>query len=253
MPTVLISAPYMIPTLERFRAVLAHYKVDLIVAPVDERLSEDQILGYAGQFDGAVCGDDRYTERALEACHPRLKVIAKWGTGIDSIDRAAADRLGIQVRNTPNAFTLPVADSVLGYILTFARQLPWMDRVELGREIRGAFVAEPGHVLISADYSQIELRVLAHLSGDETLVEAFRRGEDIHDQTARRVFGTDSGLGKHELRRRAKIINYALLYGKTAFTLSKDIGVTPQEAQAFLRRTRAQMEWNVPSIMPSIA
>ena len=107
-------------------------------------------------------------------------------------------------------------------------------RTELGREIRRAFVAERDHVLISADYSQIELRVLAHLSGDEALVEAFRRGEDIHDRTARKVFGADSGLGGHELRRRAKIINYALLYGKTAYTLAKDIGVTQQAAQEFI-------------------
>ncbi len=107
-------------------------------------------------------------------------------------------------------------------------------RTGLGREIRGAFIADPGNVLISADYSQIELRVLAHLSGDAALVEAFRRGEDIHDRTALKVFGADSGLGKHELRRRAKIINYALLYGKTAFTLAKDIGVTQAAAQAFI-------------------
>jgi DNA polymerase I len=107
-------------------------------------------------------------------------------------------------------------------------------RSELGREIRAAFIAEPGHVLISADYSQIELRVLAHLSGDETLIEAFRRGDDIHDQTALKVFGAESGLDPHELRRRAKIINYALLYGKTAFTLARDIGVTQQAAQAFI-------------------
>src|ERR687890_1974351 len=87
-------------------------------------------------------------------------------------------------------------------------------RTELGREIRRAFVADPGDVLISADYSQIELRVLAHLSQDETLIAAFQRGDDIHDQTALKVFGPESGLGPHELRRRAKIINYALLYGK---------------------------------------
>ena len=99
----------------------------LIVPEVHERLSEEEILTYAGQFDGAVCGDDRYSERVLEACLPRLKVISKWGTGIDSIDKAAATRLGIQVRNTPNAFTLPVSDSVMGYILAFARRLPWMD------------------------------------------------------------------------------------------------------------------------------
>jgi len=107
-------------------------------------------------------------------------------------------------------------------------------RTELGRDIRRAFVADPGHVLVSADYSQIELRVLAHLSGDANLSEAFRRGEDIHDRTALAVFGPASGLDRYELRRRAKIINYALLYGKTAFTLAKDIGVTQQAAQAFI-------------------
>jgi len=107
-------------------------------------------------------------------------------------------------------------------------------RTELGREIRRAFVAEPGCVLISADYSQIELRVLAHLAGDEALIEAFRRGEDIHDRTARAIFGTESGLDRKEMRNRAKMVNYALLYGKTAFSLSKDIGVTQQAAQAFI-------------------
>jgi len=107
-------------------------------------------------------------------------------------------------------------------------------KTPLGREIRRAFIAEPGHVLISADYSQIELRVLAHLAGDETLIEAFRRGDDIHDQTALKVFGADSAMDRHKLRGIAKMINYALLYGKTAFTLSKDIGVTPQAAQEFI-------------------
>jgi DNA polymerase-1 len=110
-------------------------------------------------------------------------------------------------------------------------------RTPLGREIRAAFIAEPGFALISADYSQIELRVLAHLSGDEALVDAFRQGLDIHDQTAMRVFGGPDGplkLDPHELRRRAKIINYALLYGKTAFTLAKDIGVPVGAAQEFI-------------------
>jgi DNA polymerase-1 len=106
-------------------------------------------------------------------------------------------------------------------------------RTDVGREIRRAFVADRGNVLISADYSQIELRVLAHLSDEATLIEAFSRDEDIHDRTAQKVFG-EMNLDPHELRRRAKIINYALLYGKQAVTLAKDIGVSRKEAQAFI-------------------
>jgi D-3-phosphoglycerate dehydrogenase len=128
MYTILLSAPYMIPYVERFRPVFESHGCRLIVPPVHERLSEAELLTYAGQFDGAVTGDDRFTAQVLEACAPRLKVISKWGTGIDSIDQQAAARLGVQVRRTPNAFTLPVADSVMGYILAFARRQPWMDR-----------------------------------------------------------------------------------------------------------------------------
>jgi DNA polymerase-1 len=107
-------------------------------------------------------------------------------------------------------------------------------RTDLGREIRRAFVAEPGHVLISADYSQIEFRVLAHLSEDPVLVEAFRKGIDFHLQTAEKIFGANSGRDPHQLRATAKMVNYALLYGKSAFTLAKDIGVTQQAAQEFI-------------------
>ena len=128
MPTVLISAPYMIPIIDRFRALFDGYGLDLIVADVNERLEEDELMAYAGQFDGCICGDDRFSARVLQACVPRLKVLSKWGTGIDSIDKEAAGRLGIQVYRTTNAFTLPVADSVMGYILAFARRLPWMDQ-----------------------------------------------------------------------------------------------------------------------------
>lgn len=128
MPTVLLSAPYMLPFVDRFRPVFDHYGIELIVANVRERLSEQELLEYAGQFDGAICGDDRFTERVLRQCTPRLKVISKWGTGIDSIDSSAAAQLAVRVCRTPNAFTLPVADSVLGYILAFARRQPWLDR-----------------------------------------------------------------------------------------------------------------------------
>jgi D-3-phosphoglycerate dehydrogenase len=118
----------MLPTIDRFRPVFSHFGIELITPEVKERLEEIDILNYAGQFDGAVCGDDRYTRKVLENCLPHLKVISKWGTGIDSIDKQTCQELGIQLKNTPNAFTLPVSDSVLGYILAFARRQPWMDR-----------------------------------------------------------------------------------------------------------------------------
>jgi D-3-phosphoglycerate dehydrogenase len=123
---VLISAPYLLPVLEEYRSTLEAEGVELVVMPVRERLSEGELLPVVGTIDGAICGDDQFTERVLHAA-PRLKVISKWGTGIDSIDTCAAAKLGIRVYSTSNAFTDPVADTTLGYILCFARQLPWMD------------------------------------------------------------------------------------------------------------------------------
>ncbi len=128
MPTILFSAPYMLSSLDRFRPVFDQYGLDLITPEVHERLEEADLLKYAGQFDGAICGDDRYTSRVLEKCTPRLKVISKWGTGIDSIDAVACTRLGIKLCRTINAFTLPVADTVMGYLLAFTRRQPWMDK-----------------------------------------------------------------------------------------------------------------------------
>jgi D-3-phosphoglycerate dehydrogenase / 2-oxoglutarate reductase len=128
MPTILFSAPYMLPSIHRFGPVFQEYGLELITPVVEERLEEAGIMKYAGQFDGAICGDDRYSERVIKACLPRLKAISKWGTGIDSIDSAACERLGVKLYRTPNAFTMAVSDSVIGYILAFARRLSWMDR-----------------------------------------------------------------------------------------------------------------------------
>lgn len=145
MTTVLISAPYLVPQFEQYRSLFVSHNLEVILIHSIERLEEEQLMKYAGQFDGAISGDDRYTERVLKACSPRLKVISKWGTGIDSIDTLTAARLGIKVCRTPNAFTLPVADSVLGYILAYARRQPWMDRdMKAGRweKINGRSLSE---------------------------------------------------------------------------------------------------------------
>ncbi|MFN8435170.1 MAG: phosphoglycerate dehydrogenase [Anaerolineales bacterium] len=126
--TVLLTAPYMLPFVDRFKPVFDSYDIELIIPNVEERMEEEDILKYAGQFDGTVCGDDRYSARVIEACLPRLKVISKWGTGVDSIDAEACSRFGVKLGRTPNAFTTPVADTVLGYMLAFARRGPWMDK-----------------------------------------------------------------------------------------------------------------------------
>jgi D-3-phosphoglycerate dehydrogenase len=128
MSTVLMTAPYMIPYLERFKPEFAKYGIDLIVPNVQERMEEEDLLNYAGQFDGTICGDDRYTSKVIEACSPRLKVISKWGTGVDSIDSEACAKFNVKLGRTPNAFTTPVADTVLSYMLAFARKTPWMDK-----------------------------------------------------------------------------------------------------------------------------
>jgi len=128
MPTILFTAPYMIPFVDRFKPVFDKYSIELILPDVRERMEEADLLKYAGQFDGTICGDDRYTLRVIEACSPRLKIISKWGTGIDSIDAEACSRYSIKIGRTLNAFTTPVADSVLGYILAFIRRQPWMDK-----------------------------------------------------------------------------------------------------------------------------
>jgi len=109
-------------------------------------------------------------------------------------------------------------------------------RTELGRRIRAAFVPEPGWRFLAADYSQIELRILAHVSGEESLVEAFRRGEDIHRRTAAEVFGVAPKAVTPEQRDLAKTTNFSVIYGVTAFGLSRGLAITPKEAQEFLSR-----------------
>jgi D-3-phosphoglycerate dehydrogenase / 2-oxoglutarate reductase len=195
MPTILFTAPYMIPFLDRFRPVFEGYGLELIVPEVRERMEEADLLKYAGQFDGAICGDDRYTLHVIEACLPRLKVISKWGTGIDSIDAQACSRYGIKIGRTLNAFTTPVADSVLGYMLAFARRHPWMDKAMKS----GEWEKIPGKAL-----SELVLGVV----GVGTIGKAVTRrarafgmkvlGNDIIDID--HVFVTETGIQMTELQ-----------------------------------------------------
>ena len=105
---------------------------------------------------------------------------------------------------------------------------------EQGRQIRRAFVAEPGWKILAADYSQIELRVMAHLSEDPVLVEAFLQGEDVHERTAREVFGEESEMEPRELRRYAKVINFGIMYGVSSFGLAQNLKIGRKEAQQLI-------------------
>ena len=108
-------------------------------------------------------------------------------------------------------------------------------RTELGSQLRAYFIAKPGCVLVDADYSQIELRILAHITGDEHMQQAFLNGEDIHRSTAAKIYGIPQSEVTPRLRSSAKAINFGIMYGKGAYSLSKDIGVTVKEADAFLK------------------
>jgi DNA polymerase-1 len=106
-----------------------------------------------------------------------------------------------------------------------------------GTRFRRAFIPDKGHVLLAADYSQVELRVLAHLSGDPTLIDTFLADRDVHEETARLVFGEAAG---EEARRRAKIINFSVIYGTSAFSLARELGTSTAEAQKFIDRYFAE-------------
>ena len=108
-------------------------------------------------------------------------------------------------------------------------------RTELGSQLRAYFIAKPGCVLVDADYSQIELRILAHITGDEHMQQAFLNGEDIHRSTAAKIYGIPQEEVTSRLRSSAKAINFGIMYGKGAYSLAKDIGVTVKEADAFLK------------------
>jgi len=138
--TIILSAPYMMSSVERFRKVIeGYYGINMIVPEVKQKLTEDQIISYAGQFDGTICGDDVYSARVIEACVPRLKVISKWGTGIDAIDKEAATRLGVVVGNTLNALRFPFRRQRSDICFRFSvRFLLWMTRCgkEFGISLR---------------------------------------------------------------------------------------------------------------------
>lgn len=139
---LLITAPYFQKVMDYYGPLFDTIGIDYEVPEVRERLSEDELLDLIEGIDGVISGDDKFTQRVFEKAD-RLKVISKWGTGIDSIDQDAAEEHGVAVRNTPGAFNEPVADQVWSYMLSFARQVPWIN--EFMKE--GRWAKLPGHSL----------------------------------------------------------------------------------------------------------
>ena len=144
-----------------------------------------------------------------------LKVIGEDGRIHSTFNQTEA-RTGRLSSDNPNLQNIPI-------------------RTELGSQLRAYFIAKPGCVLVDADYSQIELRILAHVTGDEHMQNAFRSGEDIHRSTAAKIYGIPQSEVTPRLRSSAKAINFGIMYGKGAYSLSKDIGVSVKEADAFLK------------------
>ncbi len=147
---VLISAPYFQPVVQRFKSRFDEHGVELLVPNVQERLEENDLLKIIEDLDGILCGDDRITEKVLSQAK-KLKVISKWGTGIDSIDQNACKKYGVKLCNTPNAFTIPVSDTVLAYALAFCRNVASMDR----QMKNGVWKKIPGFTLSEATFGII--------------------------------------------------------------------------------------------------
>ena len=130
---ILVTAPYLQPVLQDYMHIFEENDMEVIAPQVRERLSEAELLEYIQDIDGVISGDDKFTAQVLRSA-PKLKVISKWGTGIDSIDQDTAEQVGIVIRNIPGAFNEPVADHVLGLMLSFARQIPWItEEMRAGR------------------------------------------------------------------------------------------------------------------------
>jgi D-3-phosphoglycerate dehydrogenase len=205
---------------------------------VEERLNESELLAYAGKFDGTLCGDDPYTERVLQACAPRLKVISKWGTGIDSIDQQAAIRLGVMVGRTPNAFTLPVTDTVFGYMLAFARCQPTMDRaMKLGiwKKIPGRALSECtlGVIGVGNIGKTVLRRARAfgmHLLGNDILDIALGQPEFIRENEVEMT-------GLEDLLRRSDFVSLHCDLNPTSYHLINRQSLTWMKSSTYLINT----------------
>jgi DNA polymerase-1 len=178
--------------------------VDVLTALAQSHELPAEILAYRGMAKLK----STYIDALPELVHPRTgRVHTTYNQTVTATGRLSS--------SNPNLQNIPV-------------------RTLEGKRIRQAFIAPPGWEIVSADYSQIELRVLAHLSGDKALLEAFASGDDIHSRTASDVFGVFPEMVNPDMRRQAKVINFGVLYGMSAFGLAKELGITQKLAQAYI-------------------
>ena len=234
MTKILVSAPYMLPVIDRFRSQLENAGLIVELADVNERLSENELLGLLDDIDGIICGDDALTDRVMEQA-PLLRVISKWGTGIDSIDQNAARRRGIRVCNTPNAFTDSVADTALGYMLLFARQLTLSDQdIRNGQWVKRPVVALRECTLGIIGLGNIGLAVAqrAQSFGMSTV------GTDVDDQALQSssVFGVQ-GCSMHELLRTSDYITLHCDLNPSSFHLMDKDNLALMKPSAYLINT----------------
>jgi DNA polymerase-1 len=200
-----------------------------------QRLLYDDLGLAAGRRIKTGRSTDADTLEALREEHPIVDLILEWrqltklkGTYVDALPllRERDGRVHTTFHQTvATTGRLSSADPNL-------QNVPL--RTEWGQRVRSAFVPDRGQVLVSADYSQIELRVVAHVSGEPALIEAFRRGEDIHRSTAATVAGVDPEAVTADMRRNAKVVNFGVMYGLSDFGLARDTGMSREEAGAFI-------------------
>ena len=191
----------------------------------------------AGRKTSKGFSTDAETLEALRDAHPAISDILEYrqvsklhGTYIDALIRKVDDEGRIHT-------FFDQTGTATGRISSAEPNLQNIPvRTDLGREIRRAFVAAPGHVLVDADYSQIELRILAHFSGDHAMVDAFRQGQDIHARTAAEVAGIGIDQVTPQMRSHAKAVNFGLVYGISDFGLARNTGMSRKEAAAFIER-----------------
>ncbi|MBL8240493.1 MAG: DNA polymerase I [Bryobacterales bacterium] len=200
-------------------------------------LFEEMGLAPAGRTKGKQLSTAADVLESLAADHPVCARVLEYrglvklrGTYVDALPQLVRPVTG-RVHTTFNQ--TGAATGRLSSINPNLQNIPV--RTELGREIRAAFVPRPGWKLVVADYSQIELRLLAHMSLDEVLVDAFRNGEDIHTRTAAEVFGASPMLVTPEMRRAAKAVNFGIVYGQTSFGLASALGIPRNEAEKYIR------------------